>query len=1403
MNLALKQKLANLSPTQRAELLKTIKKTTSAEVVEVVSMITPDAQQRYQPFALTEIQQAYFIGRQGGFELGNVSARGYSEIRCDDLDLERLKQAWNGTIKRHSMLRAIVQNDGQQVVQPQVPDFVIKIRDYSALAPTELEAELTAVRDDMSHRVLPADQWPLFEMEATLLPQGKTLLHIGIDVLIFDAWSYDILNWELQLRYQQQVQLPALLPELDLDFRDYVLALKASESQSEYEQAKSYWLERIKTLPGAPQLPLATDPKLIKQPRFERCKSRLNKDRWLRFKALAGEAGVTPSVAMLTIYTDVLASWCKNPHFSLNLTLFNRQDLHPQINDIIGDFTNLVIVEVGKEKGLNFTQRARSIQKQLWQDMDHRAFSGVSVLRELARHWGLFNQPVMPVVFTSAVGHAMPDSEGVHFTWLGEEVYSITQTPQIWLDHQVYEDGDELVFDWDYVKGLFPEDMIEAMFERYCDQLMKLTEDSLQWQAMATDHLPKPMTAQRHQNTLRDIGQQQCLHHGFLQQVFCNADNLAVTDGDSRISYGDLYHYSRALADTLVDAGLNPGELVGVSANKDWTQIAAVLAVLQAGGAYLPLDPELPSQRLAYILDKSQARIVIDAWPGQHHSCESSAKTSGEKNYPDTVQVLGMPTVTLSDPLPPRLPERAQPGDLAYVIFTSGSTGQPKGVMIEHQAAMNTICDINQRFGITTNDKVLALSALSFDLSVYDIFGFLAVGGSLVLPSLEHLRDPQHWTALLLEHQVTIWNTAPALMEMLTSFLEGSKQPLPQDIRVIMMSGDWIPVTLPKRIKTIARHEVAVNSLGGATEGSIWSIIYPVDTDCSALNSIPYGKGMVNQDVQVLDGDYRQKPDWVAGDLYITGLGVAKGYLGEPEKTEAAFIKHPQSGEPMYRTGDLGRYLPDGNIEFLGREDFQVKVHGFRIELGEIESLLAQHPDIAQVVVDVHGKPQNRRLAAWIVWDDGHKTRPLAGFELLEDPAQRFKFRTENPGIRVFDHPEVVLDGFGANPDDSPMLQQRQTMRCFSEQNVSLVDFQRLLQQVSAVQGEQLAKYRYGSSGSLYPVRCYLYIASGRIEGVPGGSYYFNPQSGQLVMIKADVVIGVEAHAPANRQGFAQSAFSIYLVGKSGAIAPLYGDMSHHFCVLEAGLMTQVLEETAATIGLGLCQIGAMNYAPVNPHLALDDDEEILHSLFGGMPDVQANAEFYQQQPSESDHKKAGLMTYLRQYLPEYMIPSEFLAMDKLPLTSNGKVDRKALPVIDDEEKDSSRVGFVAPQSELENHIADIWKSVLGKERLSIYDNFFDVGGNSVHMVQIHSRLQDIDNIPTNLIDLFFRFPTIDDLVRFLTKDTAAGTAQAAAAQIDDEEKDKLLQRRQAKRTQRRVRQPNRDRVQATRGDKK
>jgi len=415
----------------------------------------------------------------------------------------------------------------------------------------------------------------------------------------------------------------------------------------------------------------------------------------------------------------------------------------------------------------------------------------------------------------------------------------------------------------------------------------------------------------------------------------------------------------------------------------------------------LPIDVSWPAKRREQLLAQGEVKVLL-----------TQEALESELQWPADIQRVSVSANEARPWLTSAPPVRQSPKDLAYVIFTSGSTGTPKGVMIDHRMAVNTVVHMNRLFGVTEHDAVLAVSELSFDLSVYDIFGLLAAGGRVVMPQGVTARDPGHWCALIRSKTVTLWNSAPQLMGLLADAAESDAAQDISPLRRVFLSGDWIPVRLPDRIKALAR-EAEVISLGGATEGSVWSIFYPVAGVDPSWDSVPYGKALPNQHMYVLNKRLQSCPDHVVGDIYIGGQGVALGYWRDAEKTARQFIHHPATSERLYLTGDLGRYRADANIEFLGREDSQVKLRGYRVELGEITATLQSHPNVREAVVRLLKQDGRGALSAYLVADRSESSELFAWTAPPENELrQQFHHAVESghkqsadadlPGLKAF-----------------------------------------------------------------------------------------------------------------------------------------------------------------------------------------------------------------------------------------------------------------------------------------------------------------------------------------------------------------------------------------------------------------
>ncbi|MGJ7907808.1 amino acid adenylation domain-containing protein [Actinopolyspora sp. H202] len=904
-------------------------------------VVDPRPEERFEPFPLTDVQSAYLLGRRGVFEYGSVPCHAYGELMFDALDHDRLQRAWSTVVDRHDMLRTVLDYDGFQRVLPDPPEPTIDWTDARELASAEGEARVVETRNRLSHESKEVTECPLYSIAVTELAD-RAVLHFSIDFLIADYVSiYQLLD-EFGAFYEDP---DAKLPTPTISFRDYLRAERQVRQGPAYERDREYWLERLDTLPAAPELPLVPEPSRYGPSGFTRRELRLDTETWASLRRRAGNHNLSASNVVMAAYAEVLGRWSRHPRFTLDITVLSRLPLHPDVTGLVGDFTSVNLLAVDTAGADDFVDRAKALNEQLFEDLDHRLFSGVEVLRELSRRRGQ-QGGLMPVVFTSAIG--LSDTEEPNGPMRTPIENGISQTPQVWLDCQAMEAGGALRINWDSRDNVIPPAALDDMFATFEALLHRLAEDESAWFGDPVE-LPAAQLARRAEvnDTERPLSGA-TLAEALVDRALDSPDGVAVVDDGASITYRELLARATAVANALRAAGRERGDRIGIVMEKGRHQVAAAVGVLLFGGAYVPVEAGQPESRRQQILTGAGIEVVLS------HS-ESTAAVPRECRRID-VDALEEATD------PPERP-RVSPTESAYVIFTSGSTGSPKGVEISHRAAVNTLDDVCSRFAVTSDDVVLGLSSLAFDLSVFDVFGVLGRGGTLVLPDPARHADPSHWAELIQERGVTVLNTVPAQMTLLEEYLRGADTDR-GSVRLGMMSGDWIPLSLPDAIRARIP-SIELVGLGGATEAAIWSIFHPIDRVDPAWPSIPYGTPLENQRFHVLDDELRARPDLVIGDLYIAGAGLAEGYLGDPEKTASSFIRLP-SGERAYRTGDMGRYLPDGKIEFIGRDDRQVKIRGHRVELAEVESALAADPEVESVAVTTRGERNARRLVAFL-----------------------------------------------------------------------------------------------------------------------------------------------------------------------------------------------------------------------------------------------------------------------------------------------------------------------------------------------------------------------------------------------------------------------------------------------------
>jgi dihydroaeruginoic acid synthetase len=1313
-----------------------------------------------QAFPLTPVQQAYLFGRSGDHALGGVGCHNYLEFDTAGIDPRRLERAVRALFARHPMLRARFDDDATQRVLPVSPWPGLTVRDLS-------DDEALALRDQLSHRILEVGRGEVFDVRLTRLPGGADRIHFNVDMLAVDLASFRVLLDELTVLYDD----PGALGELGYTFGAY-LTDQAAVRAAARERARPYWQERLATLPGGPRLPLAAEPEAVSVQRFVRRSFDLPAARWRALERRVAEAGLTPSAAMATAYATVLSRWSGDERFLLGMPLFDRDlDAHPEMSRLVGDFSGLVLLEVDLS-GDSFAERARTVQRQLHRDIGQAAYTGVDVLRDFVRV-DVDSPRTAPVVFSLDLSAPLiPEAFADRF---GEPAWMISQTPQIWLDHQIYRTSDGTVrLVWDAVDALFPAGMLDEMMAAYRALIHDLLRDG--------PEIALPETARQTRTAVNSSTRPMTgnlLHTRFFARAAERAGQPALL-GPETVTHDELADRALRIAGALTRRGVGRGSYVAVVVPKGASQIAAVLGVLAAGAAYVPIGVDQPAARRDRIVELSGARVILDA------AAVDAAIDATEKGEP------------LRAPVP------ADPGDTAYVIFTSGSTGLPKGVEVTHRAAVNTVEDVDERFGIGPRDRVLAVSALDFDLSVWDVFGLLAEGGAAVLVPESGRRDAAEWLRLCREHGVTVWNTVPALLDMLLTAADGA--PLPDTLRLALLSGDWIGLDLPGRLAAATGGRCRFIALGGATEAAIWSNAYEVGAVPAGWRSIPYGTPLRNQKFRVVDGRGRDCPDWVPGELWIGGAGVALGYRGDPELSAARFPI--VDGERWYRTGDVGRYRPDGNLEFLGRIDTQVKINGFRVELGEIESCLRSAPAVAGAVAAVVAK----EVVAAVVESpvaDRPTARPGSGFlPFASGPLQLEHLLVErlltevlaaNPVVRPELRPVVdiwreYLAGRGGRreaiqAENTPLAPVATALEWAAPLYTAILagdaDATALLDD-PVLAPEALNDLMPATAESLARVTEHLRSPRTVAEWEPGRG---QGAARLLAALPDDVEYTLLG---ASRPALA--ATEKRLADRGYEVRSALPGAERHVHAFDAVVANNALhrmpdpETAVATMALLLAPGGRL-YILERAHptpLALVT-ALLLEAHAGRLDELRATGWLHGAQRWARACSAAGLTgvdvlhtaptgeillvaerpvtatgvdvervrRWATERLPEHMVPARIAVLPALPLSANGKVDRGRLQAILEQGADRPRDVGEAPRGAGETFVADRWRKLLGLDTVGRDENFFRLGGDSLLATRFVAEVRATWGVDLPMRDVM-RTPTVAGLGALIGASLAA-----------------------------------------------
>jgi amino acid adenylation domain-containing protein/non-ribosomal peptide synthase protein (TIGR01720 family) len=932
-------------------------------------------------------QQRLWVLEQMGF--GGPAYHLETKVRIRGaLDITVLEQGLNEIIRRHEILRTnFVVVDGtlmQQIVPER--DISLPVFDLSDCDESEREARATEWMS-VQRRDFDLARGALLRATIVRLGPEDHLAQLTMHHIVSDGWSLGILMREWAALYTAFGKgYPSPLPEMPIQYADFAEWQREWLRGEVLEEHLSYWREHLAELP---LIQLPTDRTRPPVQSFQGAKEIIALPAQVsdRLQQLSRKEGCTFFMTLLTGFASLLYRYTGQADLAIGTTPANRR--RAELESLIGFFANTLVLRVSIADNPSFREQLRHVHEVCLGAYMHQDVPFEMLVEELHPQRDLSVNPLFQVMFVlQNVPQPTFQLPNLSFSTLDADVRAV----RFDLECHLVETPEEITASFVYNTDLFEPATIKRMLNHY-QRLLQIITDNAD-QRIGDALLLSPTECQQivveWNATNSTYDDQQCLHHLFEYQARIRPDATAVICEEQQLSYQGVNRKANQIARHLRALGLKAGMLVAVYMDRSSEVIPALMGVLKAGGTYVPLEAYYPIARVQWILsfleveylltDRHRIGIIHDLATQMHSLkyviCLDSLSESdlqwSVSSHPYSVsEVSRQETENLSVDV--------FADGLAYIIFTSGSTGTPKGVMIQHRPAVNLIDWVNRTFHIKAEDRILFLTSLCFDLSVYDIFGVLAAGGSIRVVGEHDLRHPARLLELLDNEPITLWDSAPAALDQLSPFFgDRAASTAPGNLRLVLLSGDWIPVTLPDMVK--ARFQGAeVIALGGATEATIWSNYCRVDSVASHWVSIPYGKPIQNARYYILDTRLNNCPIGVRGFLYIGGECLACGYANEPQLTAEKFLPDHFRAEPgarIYRTGDLARYWADGTIEFLGRRDEQVKIRGFRIELGEIESVLRQHMDVLECVVVAQEMKGDKRLVAYVVVREEESARP-------------------------------------------------------------------------------------------------------------------------------------------------------------------------------------------------------------------------------------------------------------------------------------------------------------------------------------------------------------------------------------------------------------------------------------------
>ncbi|GLT16993.1 hypothetical protein GCM10007938_07700 [Vibrio zhanjiangensis] len=934
-------KLDNLSPEKRALVEKLLAKKKQQKLAQrqASKIAIPDKMRTKGRLSFSQ-QRLWLLDQlEGGSAHYNIPSALHIHGK---LDLEALKSAFLQIIERHRVLRTrYVKKDdeAQQVVMSMPVEFCFEVIDSKqklaeVIQECGIEAAISAVRAELELRteyVFDLERDTALRCHLWQLDEDNSILLILVHHIAADGWSMGVLTEELNQLYRQAAMGGGdTLKPIDVQYLDY------AQWQHEYltgevlERQLTYWQQQLSDMPSMHNLPLDSARPRLPSYQGDTVTTNVPMNLASSFKALCNDYDATLFMGVYGVLSALLSRYSGEQDIVIGTTAANRDQT--QVENLIGFFVNMLVLRQQHDDSASFIDLLTQSKRIALDAFNHQQTPFEKVVERINPTRDIRYHPLFQIMLAVQNNQSSDlQLDGLSFS----DVEINSNNAKFDLSLNVEENESGLCLSWEYSTDLFHRASIENLANSFTLLLEAMAENPERsaFSVPLVDSKTRETELYAHNQTKQDYPREKSVADLFEAQALLTPDAPAATFNGETLSYRELDKRANALAHELQSRGIGRDDLVGVHLHRSMSMLVSLLAVLKSGGAYVPLDPNYPKERIQGMLSHSQPSLVL---------CDKDSEQV-MTSYTEAVLVVEHHqwANVESEPIARR---DATSRDLAYVIYTSGSTGEPKGIAVEHQSVVNFLWSMAKQPGLRAEDTLLAVTSMSFDIHVLELYLPLVMGGHVVVASSDDALNPSQLAGLLSEQQVSVMQATPSTWQMLVNDNWQPAQPL----RAIC-GGEAMPESLKSSL--LSHDAIELWNVYGPTETTVWSSVKRIEK----ASAITLGHPIGNTQLYVLNEQHQLVPTGVAGELYIAGEGLARGYLHRDDLTDAAFVANPfVFGERMYKTGDRVRRLAEGELEYLGRTDHQVKLRGFRVELGAVDAAAQSHESVNQVVSVVY-----------------------------------------------------------------------------------------------------------------------------------------------------------------------------------------------------------------------------------------------------------------------------------------------------------------------------------------------------------------------------------------------------------------------------------------------------------------